>query len=285
VSFKASVFGRTSRVGHGGDTMVREQFRGRGVMGTIARHILATDHEFEFRIGFPSDQAARLWEKYGASKYLGRMDRWIRCETDRSMGRCVDRSVPRLLRPIAPAAHRWAKRRAIPPGTGVTINSLALDGEVDDLAERSTRFAPCIRIRDAAYLKWRWLDQPGPEWSLVGARDRDGHLTGWAVYGIDNRRPARLNRGFISDVLAQDPLSLRSLLATAADRLTAAGSDLVALDYVDPRPWSRKACSRAGFLRRGEGLNVVCRSLSPQVDARVEELANWYLTRSDSDLS
>jgi hypothetical protein len=156
--------------------------------------------------------------------------------------------------------------------------------ETDVLAERSAAFARCIRRRDAAYLRWRWLEQPGPSWSALGARV-DGRLSGWVVFGIDDRRSGRFITGYVVDLLAEDARSMRLLLVGAARELVRAGCELIEFDFVDPRPWAASACRRAGFLLRGKGDNVVCKALTPGLGPVVEDLDNWYLTKSDSDLA
>jgi hypothetical protein len=54
------------------------------------------------------------------------------------------------------------------------------------------------------------------------------------------------------------------------------------LDYLDPRPWARRALLRAGFLPWGRQLNVMVRSLSGEAGPEAERLESWYLTRGDT---
>ena len=286
VGFRTFVDRSLVRAGHGGDTMVRADRQGQGVLRQIAEGFLAHPHGYDLRVGFPTDEAARLWSRYGGAVHLGHLQRWIRCAGASSMGRCAGAAVPHWFRPIVRATHGPAGLLGRLPTRGVTIEPLDPgSSEVDELAERSAAFARCIRKRDSRYLAWRWFGQPGTDWSGLGARRRDGALAGWVVFGRDDRRPKKFVTGYVVDLLVEDAASMRLLLANAASKLGAAGCELIEFEFSDPREWAQRACRRAGFLRRGEGNNFICKALTPEVGHLVEDLDNWFLTKGDSDLA
>ncbi len=91
--------------------------------------------------------------------------------------------------------------------------------------------------------------------------------------------------GVVADVLARNAAALRALLLDAARGLAAIGCPSVTLDYLDPRPWTRRALYRAGFLPHRGGINIVCGSLSERAGNVPEQRESWYLTRGDTDLA
>ncbi len=278
VGFPVFVEGRRLRLGHGGDTMVLPGYRGRGGMRELVQGFLACEHGFDLRTNFPTDRAAVLMESFGGGRHLGRIPRWVRWHAPHPA-----LPVPaRLL--IACGTTRAYAALASWPRLRIPVEPLEeLGAEVDELAEASAGFAPCIRIRDASYLRWRWLEQPGDRWTIRAARGEGGELRGLSVLG--SRESERGRQGLVADVLARDAAALRAVLLDAARTLVGRGCLSVACDYLDPRPWARRALYRSGFLPYGTGINVVCGSLSERVGPVPESLGAWYLTRGDTDLA
>ena len=112
---------------------------------------------------------------------------------------------------------------------------------------------------------------------------RGDRLTGWVVYGVSPFDAP--GAAHIADLLAVDHGTTRALLAFAADALESTGHDVVGFECVDPRPWSRSAWLRAGFLPRGTGPNLVFRPKTDDLIESAGRLESWYLTIGDSDLA
>jgi hypothetical protein len=270
------VAGRRLRLGRGCDTMVLPEYRGHGGMKRLVQGFLEADHGFDLRMNFPNERAAVLMPRYGGGPLLGRVPKWVRLLARPKRLGLPGRVVPGgLLRLYGGLASRPAPRVPVEP-------LRELGAEVDELAAESARFAPCIRIRDAAYLRWRWLERPGASSTIVAAR-RAETLRGFAVLQAHDSDLGR--RGRIADALATDAEVLRALLCQAARLLAGQGCDRVVCDYQDPRPWARRAFLRSGFLPLRGDLDVVCRALSEQAGTSPERLQSWYLTRGDSDLA
>ncbi len=156
-----------------------------------------------------------------------------------------------------------------------------LGTEVDELAHDSAGFARCIRVRDAAYLRWRWLEQPEPCFHMRAVRAADGRLWGLAVLGAFDEPTGR--RGRIVDLLARNYPAMRALVLDAFESLVHDGCWSVTCDHHDPRTWARRAFLRSGF-RSAPGQQVSCGSLSLSAGGVVEQLESWYLTNADTDI-
>ena len=286
VGFLGAVFGecwidgRDATVSVHGDLLV-DGHRGQGGGSMLLETALARD-PCEARYAFPAGSAASLIGRFG-TPLKGKLQQWVRwlspsaIATSRGRlprsGRSLVAVVLQAVSLLAGTHRRWEVTRITDPGE-----------EVDDLAARSAAFARCILRRDAAYLRWRWLDQPGGRWTMLGVRDGDGRLRGITVEGMkegEMHGPSPVGR--IGDLLADGPTATRVLLDAATRTLESNGCGIVLLDLNDPRPWSRSACVRAGFLPRGRGPNVHLAGL-PGSDA-ARDLDSWYLTLGDTDLA
>jgi hypothetical protein len=273
VPFALWVDGRRLRVARGGDTMVRAEYRRRGAMRTLVEGFLASSHGCEVRLSFPNHLAVDLMQRHGGGKLLGRLPKWVRL-----LGASPELGpAGNLAGPLGALYGRLVAPRTAPLPVE-PIDEIGPD--LDRLADESASFARCLRVRDAAYVRWRWRERPGAAWTLTGVRDGD-RLRGFAVFGASDSPVDR--RGRIVDLLAADPAALRSLLVDAVERLAAAGCRRVVCELQDPRPWARRQLVRAGFLRWRGDIPVICRALSARAGAAPECLDNWLMTRGDSD--
>jgi hypothetical protein len=161
-------------------------------------------------------------------------------------------------------------------GGAVVETPSEVPADIDEFATRSTAVSHAHPLT-ASYLERRWFDAPS-EWALAVARDRNGKLTGYAVYGPDPAPPDDIasNRGMVVDLFGLDPSATTSLLRHCWAALRKRGCDVVAFDHSDPRPWSRRSHLRAGFWPVEAGPKVTI-----EREAGVEPVF-WYLTRADS---
>jgi hypothetical protein len=232
-------------------------------------------HGFDLRLSFPSDMAKPLFQRYGAGPLVERLPLWM-------LRGQVRRPLPALVRPLARAALASGRFVAEHPRSTLDVVPLArLGPEIDELAEASSSFARCIRIRDSAYLRWRWLEQPEAEWSLRAALAPDGRVQGLSVLGLDSGASGLT--GSIADLLARDARALRALLVDASRTVFAAGARSVSLYYLDPRPWARRVLLRSGFLPTGDGHDFIARGFTPAAGDVPERAGSWYMTRGDTE--
>ena len=273
IPFPTWVDGQRLVAGQGGDTMTLPACRGKGGMRRLVDASLS-EHTYDLRLNFPSDMARPLFVRYGAGTVVGALPSWVRRHS-------LTRPLPALATPLARAALAAGSFAADRPRPRVTVEALdELGAEVDELAAASASFARCIRIRDSAYLRWRWLAQPDARWEIRAARAEDGRLTGISVLGMEAGAHGRT--GWINDLLAPDRPTLRALLDGVA-RLVAQGAGSVRCHYLDPRPWARRVFVRSGFLPSGEDHPFIVRPLSPAAGDAPEQPGSWYLTRSDTE--
>jgi hypothetical protein len=264
----------------GGDWMYRADLRGQGINQRFAQTYREFYGDAISGLAFPSAAAQAVAAKSPRTLTpLFEVPQWVRWRT----GRAVHESNPRVPSPVGrvlTVAQSLAALGGRPRSKGRTITPGWADAEeLDALVERTCSAARCIRVRDAAYLRWRWRDQPGRSWSMVACHDRDGRLGGWAVAGLD---PSSPRRGRIVDLLAEDSACTTALVAAAHARLIRAGAEVTTCELHDPRPWARSAMHRAGFIHRPGGPMARCGPQSPE-HADWALPSSWYVTSGDTD--
>jgi GNAT superfamily N-acetyltransferase len=278
--FHGVVAGQPVSIALGGDMMVHPDHQRRG----IAQMLINEREQFgqhDLRISFPTEAVLRLKRPAVNSRELGELPMWVRWRTARSLAESRSGAVGGPIAGALLGVWRGVARLRAAAARVTVAEASSLGADVDALAHDAQGWSVASRTRDAAYLRWRWIDQPESDWTVLTARRR-GRLTGVVVFG---RWPASGSTGRIVDLLASDAPSHSALLDAAAQRLEAGGADLVELMHADSRSWVRRATRFAGFARRGDGPTVlVSRQDDGLSEASCQELTSWYLTAGDTDL-
>ena len=269
------VRGKKLKLAIGCDVMVLREYRGQGGAEMLFRHYFASEHGVDMNFGTVNDGSSHVTRRQMGTTTMGGAPIWIR---RRSGGR----SAKAIIRRLESAAERLYGAAVSWPRPALEVAELEeLGAEVDELADASAAFAPCIRVRDSEYLRWIWLENPMAHWRARAVRGPDGALRGLSVIGVKDEDGRRV--GYIMELLARDAAALRALVLDAWARLGADGCERVVCLYQDPRPWARRAMLRCGF-RSVRGPRIACGPLSPRADDLVGRLESWYLTGGDADV-
>jgi hypothetical protein len=141
-------------------------------------------------------------------------------------------------------------------------------------------------VRDASYLNWKYVDQPGQSCVRLEMADAGGvrAVAVWALREADAHY--RYRRALLVDLVA--PLADDRLLDAVLREATAVAygrcADALVCLHIDAR--LTRALRRCGFrLRRPERyLLVDAASLPPALRDRVTSPASWFVTQGDSDI-
>jgi hypothetical protein len=273
--FDTWVGGERMVVSKGGDFMIAPEHRGRRLHRGMRDLWKEREGKVQLGMGFPLDVTVALLRKAGSDS-VGRVPQWVAWTSPAGV-RTSNEKVPSPAAALVAAAGNLLRRL---PGR-TTLDEItsfdSVEGELDALADRSRDIAHCIRIRDAAYLRWRWLENPERAWRVLVARDRTATLRGFVVFG-GSKHPR------IVDVLAEDRATLRALVAGAVDRLARDGAPLVTMELNDPRPWVRGTLMRLGMLPRGIGPQVTVVPHAPRLGPKPGRLDGWFITAGDTDM-
>jgi hypothetical protein len=266
------------------DIMVRPDFEGRGVGGfmnlVLLKHFPLTtvtgSNERSHKL------ISRTWQR------VVELHAWKILL--RSHGFLQQKVGPLLAGPLAPAADVVLRvdqlRRHRTRTRGVEIRELdAFDSQVDRLSAACEGTHRVIVRRHTDYLNWRFTRNPRCRYRLLGAFSQS-RLVAYVVTRFNRRRPNPNDQSEIVDWL-EDPAVpgtvLGDLFATAVGRLRQDGASMVAC-LCSPSA-APAAFAMNGLIERpDETLPFFLRATSPELHARLEVAADWFLTAGDFDV-
>jgi GNAT superfamily N-acetyltransferase len=157
------------------------------------------------------------------------------------------------------------------------------DASFDELWQRACVQWPCAVERDARYLEWQFMRQPGKKFDVLGLYDEE-RLVGYVVLFF--RKPELTGapqKAAITDLCydASDSRKVIDGLLKAALRLALerrAGS--IVTDVLDARVEER--LRDFGFRRVRTAPEFITNAGAPEF---LYDPGNWFLTRADSDVS
>lgn len=267
----------------GGDAVVDPEHRGHHGHSRMSQYVQDRGL-WSIKLSFPTDKVT--WQRREEMpQYVMRLPMWVRWLTPGGVMISRPGTRPAVARAVVSMTAAVSSLTAILTRRASEVTELgALGDEVDRMAEESRAWARGIRIRDAAYLEWRWRGRPDRHFVVLAARRR-GALQGLVVVGHDQVTSERDSAVVwrVVDLLARTPAASAALVTAAVRRAATAGADMVILDLHDPRPWSKWVLRASGMAARGEGVNVTTahQDRVPDPDVRPQD---WYLTIGDTDL-
>jgi hypothetical protein len=156
----------------------------------------------------------------------------------------------------------------------------------DELWARAARDLRCTVVRDASYLNWKYVDQPGQQFVRVEVMDA-GRVAGVVVLMIvPPTSTYQYTRAFIVDLVTplSDTRLLKRLLHVAVRAGAARGADAVICLHINPRLTG--ALRRGGFQMRPPTRYFLASPGPFEGDAREQLLKpeHWFITHGDSDI-
>jgi hypothetical protein len=144
----------------------------------------------------------------------------------------------------------------------------------------------CAVVRDASYLNWKYVTQPGQSFTRFEIRDQHG-MVGVAVWMLrDPDQHYRYRRAFLVDLVAPfgDAVLLQQVVRAACAAIEARDVDALLCHHISPQ--LTKALRAEGFhLRRPERFLLVdTEGLSDDALATVLSPHAWFVTHGDSDI-
>lgn len=160
----------------------------------------------------------------------------------------------------------------------------AFDSSFDSLWQRASLQWDCAVVRNAQYLEWQFIKQPGKKFNTLALYEGD-ELVGYIVLFI--RKPVHSNeppKASIADMLYSSNNSvevidelLRAALRFAIERRAGA----LVTDVLDPKVEER--LKHFSFWRVKKSPQFMASAMENQ--EFIYEPHNWFLTRADSDVS
>jgi hypothetical protein len=225
--------------------------------------------------GFPNDRVVGIVTRAGC-RTLGQTRRFAQVLRH---GRYLRESLPAPFAALAGGALDLA-RAALVAGRGV-LSSLQhrlewptrVDARFDQLWEEAAGAYPAIGVRDAAFVRWRFLERPAGPLPLAALVRRDsGALDGYAVVAREGTAAQ------VCDLFARPPL-LPLLLSSLAAALARQGAESISM-RVCGTPAAAAALEALGFRERADKRTIILDSDGVAAPAQAD---GWYLTDADED--
>ena len=268
------------------ETMVLEQARGKAV-GPMLVAKARQDLPFNLSLG-QTEQMRQLQYSLG-------WKRVVDLETlvfVLNAAKAVAGKVPALVEPAAGATLglgqtlRWWRGR-LQSGAAVVTEPLTRFGPAHDLLWSEVRSAYAVAVvRDASYLNWKYVEQPGQDFRRIQIR-QDGKVSGIVVISIvEPDAVYRTRRAFVNEIVVNpnNDRDVWTALEAARAHASDCGADLLLFDIINPALVRRALAF--GFKRRAPARVLLIATGEPPTPAEQLALdgANWLVTRGDSDI-
>jgi hypothetical protein len=180
-----------------------------------------------------------------------------------------------------------ALRDATRQRSRVTVRAISrFDDTHDQLWTTCAREVTCAVRRDASYLNWKYVDQPGQDYLRLEISAPSGARGIVVLMFREPNQTYRYRRAFIVDLVA--PFSNASFMAEVLAAIVAAaaerGADALVCLHVGSKLTS--SLQDAGFRMREPSRYLLVRPgpLADGARARLLDPDGWYVTHGDSDI-
>lgn len=212
--------GREVRASWGMDFFVRKEAEGRGLGPLLARQWLESV-DVALALGL-TPPAHALYRRLGF-RDVGRVPFFLKVLDHAAVARRRLGAVGSVLGPALRVALGVRTGVWHEPTAHLEVRSVSTVGSEHDALWEEARgsYAMCVR-RDAAYLRWKYLEAPHRRYALLEAR-REGRLAGIAVWRDEDYHGLRL--AWLVDLFtdAGDAEAQDALVASMLERCRAAG--------------------------------------------------------------
>ena len=265
------------------DTMVLEQYRSQAV-GPRLMVVAHEDEPFSLSLGQTAEMREiqfRLgWKQVAAqqvAQLLVRPDAVLKGKLPRPAAWAAGLGVR-----ATSAVREWLSE----PAVFETRTIDRFDTRHDELWRSVAQQFPCAIVRDASYLNWKYVEQPGQRFVRVDVMERDG-LRGTAVWMIrDADRHYNYRRAFLVDLVTSmsDATALRQTVKAACKVAMDLGVDSLLCHHISAR--LTRALRACGFrLRQPQRFLLIDPGpLEGPTLERVLSAESWYVTHGDSDI-
>ncbi|MFO0982364.1 MAG: hypothetical protein U1E76_11610 [Planctomycetota bacterium] len=182
-----------------------------------------------------------------------------------------------------PTAHAYFVEGAHPPPPALPHHEVEivtdLPADYDALWAAISRGARLIVVRDAAYLRWRYLQFPFARCTVLRAHHRRA-TTGIAIV----QRDPMHDRLYLLELLTQrgDDAACRALLMAGTALADASGAKIL---YYSTRAADQVACLRAaGFESAPGDVPTYMAKLHPSAASTGVTVHDWYVSLGDGDM-
>jgi hypothetical protein len=267
------------------ETMVLESHRGKAIGPMVVKKAL---EDLPLNLSLGQTEAMRTLQFALGWVQVAPLDEYVLVLNPAA---AVQGKVPGPVAPLAAALlsaagrlRAWRRGRV---ASRLAVRPIERFGAAHDrLWERVRDRFGCAVVRDASYLNWKYVDQPGQSFTRLEVV-RDGEPLALIVVTTRPQEPPyAYRRGFIVELVA-DPVDRPSVMAgldAGCAELARQGAALVRFDLIGE---ALAAHARAyGFRQHAATrfLLVATGGAAPDVASRMTDPRAWLVTMGDSDI-
>ncbi len=185
------------------------------------------------------------------------------------------------------AKQLWKSKRRCRPDPHITATPInRFSEEHDRLWDRVSEHYRCCVVRDSRFLNWKYVEQPGQEFTRIELRKGE---TVCGIVVVQVRPPDevyRYSRGFVVDMVVDptDDVAISAACRAAIASLRGRGSD-IAVFYLVNRQLEQQI-ERFGFWEREPTryLWILTDGMDEGNADMLSQPGNWLVTMGDSDI-
>jgi hypothetical protein len=273
--------GRREPVRYTHDLLVDPEYRGpRGIGNSLVAHAYAQGDFFPGGM-WMTHPSFRLHEMCGFNAVKPMSTYTLVLDTRAFLARRGMGGARGAVARGARGARRAWGRRAAP--RGVSLLELArFDPSFDAAWERLAKSYGITRVRDAAYVNWKYADHPHLDYRLLIA-SRGDQTAGYLIWRAAPEH-ANERRAVVADFLVAkgDATTLRALLAQAIGQARATGTE--SLSILTTQAWAARVLRGLGFLPRGSRNTWVVANWRDRIpEPWLRDHDPWHVCLGDSD--
>ncbi|MEC8556779.1 MAG: SDR family NAD(P)-dependent oxidoreductase [Planctomycetota bacterium] len=263
------------------ETMVQESHRSHGVGTRLVMQSLE-DMPLNLSLGQSAEMRAIL-EKLGWHNVAPLQTYMYPIHP----GRVLKGKLPGVLTPVASAwlklrsnARRWMQANTSPSGTVSEV--VEFDEKHDQLWERVASCYGNATVRDASFLNWKYIEQPGQEYRCIDITVDGKLIATAALLFAEPDRAYGYRRAYLVDLVTSTDLStchvaIQTVLAYCRDKEAHA----VVMHIINTP--IQQALENCGFLRREPTRHLLV-ATGKEKNADLLEPDRWLVTQGDSDI-
>lgn len=193
--------------------------------------------------------------------------------------------------PVVPLASAWFQlrhgARRLMSGQSkfeTTVEDIKhFDNRYDELWNRVSESYGCSVVRDASYMNWKYVDQPGQSFERLEIREGE-RLVGCAVLSVFDPDLAYAYRrvNIIDIVSSAESQDLFAVLSAVVDRSKKLNADAIFMHLINHR--IQQALENIGFLKRSPTRYLVVSPDETVDQRRLTDPSQWLVTQGDSDI-
>ena len=264
------------------DTMVLKSYRQSGVGTRLVMQSLE-DLPFNLSLG-QAENMRTILEQLGWKRITALQTYMLALNP----GRVLTGKLPMAIAPVASAfiRLRGTTRRLLRSGSAdlASIRQInRFDGRHDELWQEVASCYGCSTVRDASYMNWKYVDQPGQSFSRLEISTGDDLIASAVLSIKEPDRVYRYRRVHVIDLVTSTDLRrLHTTIECIIQHCKEWEADAIVMHVINQH--IQQALENYDFMRRDPTRYLVIAADDSVDKARLEDPGQWLITQGDSDI-